>query len=74
MIALTERLLDRTSAWHTVGMPDYGHPLKFGVFLPPAADRFGEALRMAQTADALGLELVSLQDHPYQAAFLDTWT
>ena len=55
-------------------MPDYGHPLEFGVFLPPAADRFGETLRMAQAADVLGLELVSLQDHPYQAAFLDTWT
>jgi alkanesulfonate monooxygenase SsuD/methylene tetrahydromethanopterin reductase-like flavin-dependent oxidoreductase (luciferase family)/hemerythrin-like domain-containing protein len=55
-------------------MPDYGHSLEFGVFLPPAADRFGEALRMAQAADVLGLELVSLQDHPYQAAFLDTWT
>ncbi|MFL6122193.1 LLM class flavin-dependent oxidoreductase, partial [Actinophytocola sp.] len=55
-------------------MPDYGHSLEFGVFLPPAADRFGEALQMAQTADSLGLELVSLQDHPYQASFLDTWT
>jgi hypothetical protein len=55
-------------------MPDYGHPLEFGVFLPPAADQFAETLRFAQAADTLGLELVSLQDHPYQAAFLDTWT
>jgi alkanesulfonate monooxygenase SsuD/methylene tetrahydromethanopterin reductase-like flavin-dependent oxidoreductase (luciferase family)/hemerythrin-like domain-containing protein len=55
-------------------MPDYGHPLEFGVFLPPAADQFDTTLRLAQTADMLGLDLVSLQDHPYQAAFLDTWT
>lgn len=44
------------------------------MFLPPAADQFGETLQLAQTADVLGLELVSVQDHPYQAAFLDTWT
>ncbi|TDV41734.1 LLM class flavin-dependent oxidoreductase [Actinophytocola oryzae] len=55
-------------------MPDYGHPLEFGVFLPPAAAEFGEALQLAQSADVLGLDLVSVQDHPYQAAFLDTWT
>jgi hemerythrin-like domain-containing protein len=55
-------------------MPDYGHSLEFGVFLPPAADQFDETLRLAQAADVLGLELVSLQDHPYQAGFLDTWT
>jgi hypothetical protein len=55
-------------------MPDYGHELEFGVFLPPAADRAGEMLRLAQTADLLGLDLVSVQDHPYQAAFLDAWT
>lgn len=55
-------------------MSDYGHELEFGVFLPPAADQFGEALRLARLADASGLELVSLQDHPYQAQFLDTWT
>jgi hypothetical protein len=59
---------------HNVGMPDYGHSLEFGVFLPPAAEQFDETLRLAQAADVLGLELVSLQDHPYQAAFLDTWT
>ncbi|MBB4912614.1 LLM class flavin-dependent oxidoreductase [Actinophytocola algeriensis] len=55
-------------------MSDYGHELEFGVFLPPAADQFGEALRLARLADASGLELVSLQDHPYQERFLDTWT
>ncbi|MDX8143147.1 LLM class flavin-dependent oxidoreductase [Lentzea sp. BCCO 10_0061] len=55
-------------------MTDYGHPLEFGVFLPPDAARFDDTLRLAQAADVLGLELVSIQDHPYNAANLDTWT
>ncbi|MGI5504999.1 LLM class flavin-dependent oxidoreductase [Lentzea sp. CA-135723] len=55
-------------------MTDYGHPLEFGVFLPPAADDFGTTLKLAQAADVRGLELVSIQDHPYNAANLDTWT
>ncbi|GHH46521.1 LLM class flavin-dependent oxidoreductase [Lentzea cavernae] len=55
-------------------MTDYGHPLEFGVFLPPAAERFSETLRLAKAADVLGLDLVSIQDHPYNAANLDTWT
>jgi alkanesulfonate monooxygenase SsuD/methylene tetrahydromethanopterin reductase-like flavin-dependent oxidoreductase (luciferase family)/hemerythrin-like domain-containing protein len=55
-------------------MPDYGHDLEFGVFLPPAADRAGETLMLARTADELGLDLVSVQDHPYNSTHLDTWT
>ncbi|HEX2131686.1 MAG TPA: LLM class flavin-dependent oxidoreductase [Actinophytocola sp.] len=55
-------------------MPDYGHPLEFGVFLPPAAETAGDTLTLARLADRVGLDLVSVQDHPYQAAFLDTWT
>jgi hypothetical protein len=55
-------------------MPDYGHPLEFGVFLPPQADAAGDTLTLARLADRLGLDLVSAQDHPYQSAFLDTWT
>ncbi|HEY0449510.1 LLM class flavin-dependent oxidoreductase [Actinophytocola sp.] len=55
-------------------MPDYGHPLEFGVFLPPAAEAAGDTLTLARLADRLGLDLVSVQDHPYQGGFLDTWT
>ena len=29
---------------------------------------------LAGVAEAAGLELLSFQDHPYQPAFLDTWT
>ena len=55
-------------------MPDYGHELRFGVFITPAADQASAALELAQLADAVGLDLVTFQDHPYQARFLDTWT
>ncbi|HEX8631004.1 MAG TPA: LLM class flavin-dependent oxidoreductase, partial [Catenuloplanes sp.] len=55
-------------------MPDYGHNLLFGTFLPPAADNAAGTLRLAMLADDLGLELASVQDHPYQGRFLDAWT
>lgn len=55
-------------------MPDYGHGLLFGCFLTPAAERAETTLRLAVRAEQLGLDLVSAQDHPYQPAFLDTWT
>ena len=32
------------------------------------------ATRIARVADETGLDLVAIQDHPYQRAFLDTWT
>ena len=55
-------------------MPDYGHELEFGVFLPPDAVTAAETLELAQLADVLGYELVTVQDHPYQAKHLDAWT
>jgi alkanesulfonate monooxygenase SsuD/methylene tetrahydromethanopterin reductase-like flavin-dependent oxidoreductase (luciferase family) len=55
-------------------MPDYGHELVFGCFLPPAAAAAAEVLALAVQADERGLDLVTVQDHPYQPAFLDAWT
>ncbi|HEY1275978.1 MAG TPA: LLM class flavin-dependent oxidoreductase [Thermoleophilaceae bacterium] len=55
-------------------MPDYGHELQFGVFVPPAAAQAGDVVELAKLADVAGLELVTFQDHPYQPRFLDTWT
>jgi len=55
-------------------MPDYGHDLLFGCFLPPVADQAENVVTLARIADATGLDLVTIQDHPYQPAFLDTWT
>ena len=55
-------------------MPDYGHELRLGVFITPAVDSADEVIGLAEEADALGLDLVSFQDHPYQRSYLDTWT
>lgn len=55
-------------------MADYGQELRFGVFLTPRADRAQELLELAVLADAVGLDYVTIQDHPYQPAFLDSWT
>ena len=55
-------------------MPDYGRPPEFGVSVEPLADPPGHAARVARAADRSGLDLVGIQDHPYQRRFLDTWT
>lgn len=55
-------------------MPDYGHDLLFGVFVPPLAQQADAVLALAQRADEAGLDMVSVQDHPYNPQFLDTWT
>ncbi|GAA3289046.1 LLM class flavin-dependent oxidoreductase [Dactylosporangium vinaceum] len=55
-------------------MTDYGHDLRFGTFLPAEAANAAEALRLAVRTEDLGLDLTSLQDHPYQSKFLDSWT
>ena len=34
----------------------------------------GRVLELAQMAELAGLDLVTFQDHPYKARFLDTWT
>ena len=55
-------------------MPDYGHPLRFGTFITPTAARPEVPVALAQLSEQLGYDLVTFQDHPYQPAFLDTWT
>ncbi|WP_327010830.1 LLM class flavin-dependent oxidoreductase [Dactylosporangium sp. NBC_01737] len=55
-------------------MTDYGHELRFGTFLPAEAATAGETVRLAVLTEELGLDLASVQDHPYQARFLDAWT
>src|SRR3954468_11659771 len=55
-------------------MPDYGRPLRFGVFPTPEAAKLDEVLALARVADEGGLDCVGIQDHPYQRRFLDTWT
>jgi alkanesulfonate monooxygenase SsuD/methylene tetrahydromethanopterin reductase-like flavin-dependent oxidoreductase (luciferase family) len=52
---------------------DYDQPIRFGIFPSPRADFAQECLRMARVADEAGLDLIGIQDHPYQRRFLDTW-
>ena len=55
-------------------MTDYGHDLHFGAFVTPSNRDPQQPVRLAQAAEASGLDLVTFQDHPYQPGFLDTWT
>ncbi len=47
--------------------------LQFGVFVVPEADRLAEVRAVVRQADELGLDLVGIQDHPYQRRYLDTF-
>lgn len=55
-------------------MADLGHDLLFGAFLTPAAAAHRQVVALAVAAEEAGLDLVGVQDHPYQPSFLDTWT
>jgi alkanesulfonate monooxygenase SsuD/methylene tetrahydromethanopterin reductase-like flavin-dependent oxidoreductase (luciferase family) len=49
-------------------------PPQFGVFLVPDAEDAERTVRRAVTAEDLGLDLIGVQDHPYQRRFLDTFS
>src|SRR3712207_3572696 len=55
-------------------MSDYGRELEFGASVEPLADPPDYAASITKAADRAGLDLVGIQDHPYQRRFLDTWT
>ena len=55
-------------------MTDYGHELEFGLFPSPDAAAAHHVLELAAVAEVSGLDLVTVQDHPYQARHLDAWT
>jgi alkanesulfonate monooxygenase SsuD/methylene tetrahydromethanopterin reductase-like flavin-dependent oxidoreductase (luciferase family) len=54
-------------------MPDYGRPIRFGVFPSPEAEKLDEIMALTRIAEDSGLDYVGIQDHPYQRRFLDTW-
>jgi alkanesulfonate monooxygenase SsuD/methylene tetrahydromethanopterin reductase-like flavin-dependent oxidoreductase (luciferase family) len=54
-------------------MTDYGQELQFGTFLTPDAARADRVVELALLTEAAGLDLATIQDHPYQARFLDAW-
>jgi alkanesulfonate monooxygenase SsuD/methylene tetrahydromethanopterin reductase-like flavin-dependent oxidoreductase (luciferase family) len=53
-----------------------GHPraLRFGISIVPATETLERGRALVRTADEAGLDLVGIQDHPYQGRFLDTWS
>jgi alkanesulfonate monooxygenase SsuD/methylene tetrahydromethanopterin reductase-like flavin-dependent oxidoreductase (luciferase family) len=48
--------------------------LLLGVFVTPDAEDTERTLGQIAAADETGLDLVGVQDHPYQRRFHDTWT
>jgi alkanesulfonate monooxygenase SsuD/methylene tetrahydromethanopterin reductase-like flavin-dependent oxidoreductase (luciferase family) len=55
-------------------MADYGHPITFGLSVIPSVDRLQEIRKLAQAADAAGLDYLGIQDHAYNPEFFDVWT
>lgn len=46
----------------------------FGVNVHPGTEDPDDAFRRLRIADAAGIDLVMIQDHPYISNFFDTWT
>ena len=55
-------------------MTDYGHELLFGSFIAPTAAAPDRVVSLARLSEQAGLDLVTLQDHPYNPGLLDAWT
>ncbi len=49
-------------------------PPLFGANVDPSARDSQDPFRRAQLADEHGLDLIGVQDHPYNSGFLETWT
>jgi alkanesulfonate monooxygenase SsuD/methylene tetrahydromethanopterin reductase-like flavin-dependent oxidoreductase (luciferase family) len=55
-------------------MADYGRAVEFGYFPAPNADDYPAIVEQVRIVEETGLELVGIQDHPYQRRFLDTFS
>jgi alkanesulfonate monooxygenase SsuD/methylene tetrahydromethanopterin reductase-like flavin-dependent oxidoreductase (luciferase family) len=53
--------------------PRYNPPL-FGLNIDPSTKNLQLAYTLAQLADSAKLDFISIQDHPYNGNFFDTWT
>jgi alkanesulfonate monooxygenase SsuD/methylene tetrahydromethanopterin reductase-like flavin-dependent oxidoreductase (luciferase family) len=51
-----------------------GRPLRFGISVVPYAATYTGILEQVRAAEEGGLDLVGIQDHPYQRRFLDTYS
>ncbi|MEU8819933.1 LLM class flavin-dependent oxidoreductase [Actinoplanes sp. NPDC048796] len=50
------------------------NPLRFGLSLDPDVAHANDSARLASAAEEAGLDYLAVQDHPYQAGHLDSWT
>jgi alkanesulfonate monooxygenase SsuD/methylene tetrahydromethanopterin reductase-like flavin-dependent oxidoreductase (luciferase family) len=48
--------------------------IQFGISVLPNTDELDRVRELVGVADRAGLDLVGIQDHPYQRRFLDTWS
>jgi alkanesulfonate monooxygenase SsuD/methylene tetrahydromethanopterin reductase-like flavin-dependent oxidoreductase (luciferase family) len=48
-------------------------PVEFGLSITPSWLEHDQVIRLARLADESGLDLIGIQDHPYQWRFFDTW-
>ncbi|MEM3267425.1 MAG: LLM class flavin-dependent oxidoreductase [Conexivisphaerales archaeon] len=46
----------------------------FGVNINPDSKHIDDSFAIAKLADLYGLDMIGMQDHPYNPNFLDTWT
>jgi alkanesulfonate monooxygenase SsuD/methylene tetrahydromethanopterin reductase-like flavin-dependent oxidoreductase (luciferase family) len=49
-------------------------PIRFGISVLPNTSELDRIRELVRVADQSGLDLVGIQDHPYQRRFLDTWS
>jgi alkanesulfonate monooxygenase SsuD/methylene tetrahydromethanopterin reductase-like flavin-dependent oxidoreductase (luciferase family) len=57
-----------------IAAPDGETPIQFGLSVVPATEGLDRIRELVLTAERAGLDLVGIQDHPYQRHFLDTWS
>jgi alkanesulfonate monooxygenase SsuD/methylene tetrahydromethanopterin reductase-like flavin-dependent oxidoreductase (luciferase family) len=58
----------------TMAAGDAEPDLRFGISVVPLVERLGEIREQVRTADEAGLDLIGIQDHPFQRHFLDAFT
>jgi alkanesulfonate monooxygenase SsuD/methylene tetrahydromethanopterin reductase-like flavin-dependent oxidoreductase (luciferase family) len=55
-------------------MTDLHQPLRFGANVDPTTDDPSWPLTLTRAVERAGLDLIGIQDHPYNEHFLDTWS
>lgn len=55
-------------------MSDFDHELIFGTFITPYATPPEHPVQLAVLSERVGLDIVGIQDHPYEPRLQDAWT